>query len=601
MTRASVAAVIVSWLLAATALAAPQAPLNDNFLDSVNFNGPRTPLNSVATLEDVSDTIGAGIQSNLFDPCGAIVCAAGPAEVTTCDGVRYGKTVWYDFYPDHDGQVEIRTSGIPNVIALYTYNPHTLIPTPLQCAPGSRYPSNELFANVRRGVYYTYQVGGRNGRGGALRTLFNYVYRTRLTVAPFLTKASFLSVPGRRDEVRLVQLTFIGLSRGESVSVDCTSCAGAGFSASATKGNELVLTAHAPPIVTARTRLVIGAFSPAQIGRFKLYTVDLSQPGKPTLPVSSAGCLAPGVSSVAGAAARRSTLKRVPCQATFLNPVGGEYVFWEGIHRGLWEQWYSGLRWSAQIPLYSGPMASAPAVAVHADGEEDVFWKGATGRLWEMSWTGDWSLAVDLLGPQLGSGPSAGVDAAGDVFVFWQGTDGQLWERTFAADGSRGPAVLLASGILGSAPAVAVHANGQQDVFWKGTDGHLWSMSNAGGWHAPVNLAGGELGSGPSAGVDAAGNVYVFWQGTDQALWEKLFPAGGTPSDPIPVTTPVLGSAPSVSVHANGQQDVFFTGSNGHLWETWYTGRWNGPLDFQGGQLGSAPTAGIDAAGKQSS
>ena len=160
---------LLLWLAPAAALASSQPPPNDNFLDSDNLNAPGRPLPTVDTLSSSVDTSAATLQPNLLAPCGELVCAPGAREQNTCDRVSYGKTVWYDFYPDHDGQVEIRTNGIPNVITLYTYNPKSLTPTQISCAAGSAYRRNELFENVQRGVAYTVQVGGRGAVGGLLR------------------------------------------------------------------------------------------------------------------------------------------------------------------------------------------------------------------------------------------------------------------------------------------------------------------------------------------------------------------------------------------------------------------------------------------------
>src|SRR5262249_44561551 len=147
-------------------LAPPSAvasPGNDNYLDPIALNSPGTPLNATNTLQNVTETIGATLQSNIFDPCNRSTCPNGPAELTTCQGVAYGKTVWYVFYPDHNGQVEIRAKGIPNVITLYTMDPGTRLPHSMQCSSGSKYASNVLHAKVQRGLAYAFQIGGRNG------------------------------------------------------------------------------------------------------------------------------------------------------------------------------------------------------------------------------------------------------------------------------------------------------------------------------------------------------------------------------------------------------------------------------------------------------
>jgi hypothetical protein len=593
---ASVCALVL-WLLPSGAPGSVE-PVNDNFLDSVNLNTPHTPLNSRATLDDIKDTVGATLQSNIFAPCGISNCRTGPKEVSSCQGVPYGRTVWYDFYPDHNGQVEIRTVGIPNVIALYTYDVHSLLPQKIQCASGSRYGSNELFAKVQRGVDYTFQIGGRDGQGGSLKMLFNYAHRSDLTVAPFFTSAGVKPVDGLPGELKVVSLRFIGLTDRETVSVGCAFCLLGAFRPEARQGNTVVLSASSPPVIGSRSRVVVGATSPAQIGRFKIYRIDVTHPRAPW-PVIDQGCLAPGVTSVTGAAAGSpSVLDTVPCPISLLNPAGGEYAFWRGRSGGLWEKWYGAGRWSGALMVRARGLGSGPAVAVHANGEQDVFWRGGNGALWETWYTGAWQGPIPLQVGKLGSAPAVGVDAAGNEYVFWEGMRGGLREAVYSGGGWSAPLVLNARG-LGSAPAVAVQADGEQDVFWRGRDGNLWETSYTNGWSAPVNRGVGQLGSGPSVGVDAAGNEYVFWQGARGGLWESSH-SGESWSQPVPLDAGRLGSGPAVAVHANGQQDVFWKGSNGDLRETWYTGTWNGPVDLNAAQLGSPPAVGVDAAGKQS-
>jgi hypothetical protein len=583
---------IVAALLPAAALAGSEPPVNDNFLASNNLNAPHTPLNAVATLQDITDTVGATLQQNILDPCGSANCPSGLAESHTCQGVSYGKTVWYDFYPDHDGQVEIRTNGIPNVIALYTYAPLSFAPTPVRCAPGSGFASNELSVQVRAGVDYTFQVGGRGGAGGSLRMLFNYAYQSRLTVAPFLMQARFSTVVGEPQTTRLTGLQFLGLADGEQVTARCQACQGATFGDQQTTGNLVKLASDLPIRVSRRTRVIIGASSPAQIGRFKIYTVNAA---RFRIGLSSSGCLTAGATSLSMPVATSSS-DTVPCPVRFVNPIGAEYVFWRGPQGGLREKWYSG-RWNGPNLVDTGRLGSAPAVAAHADGQQDVFWKGTNGNLWETWYTGQWHGPINLHAGRLGSGPAVGVDSAGDEYVFWQGTDGGLWERSYSGK-SWGQPIPLADRKLGSAPAVAVHSNGEQDVFWKGANGNLWESWFTNRWNGPVDLGGGQLGSAPSVAVDGAGDEYVFWKGTDGGLWEKGYVAGSWGAA-TSVRAGLLGSAPTVAVHANGEQDVFWKGTNGDLWESWHARTWHGPIDLRGQKLASAPSAGVDAAGKQ--
>lgn len=575
------------------ARAGPLTPYNDNFLFASNLNAPGTPL-STATLSDTPETIGATAQPNLLSPCGTGSCRAGPPETTTCAGVDYGKTVWYDFYPDHAGQIEIRTAGIPNVIALYTYDPATLVPHEVQCQPGSAYPSNDLSANVDPGVDYTFQIGGRGDAGNGMQVLFNYAYRTNLAVPPFLMRAFVNPATGQPPEPTLAGLQFIGLANAENVSAACQACSGATFGSTVVKGNTAVVRPRAAAIVTRRTRLMITATSPAHIGRYKVYSFDASDHH---LRVLAGGCLAPGIRTVQTAPNSRAVAGEVSCPAPLVNPSGAEYVFWKGIKGALWERWYGGGTWTAPVKLTATGVQSGPAVAVQADGEQDVFWRGRGGTLREAWYTGRWNGPIDLGPAQMASAPSVGVDSAGDEYVFWQGTDGSLEEKSYSA-GVWGEALPVPGVTLSSAPAVAVRADGEQDVFWRGADGHLWETSYTGRWTAPVDRGGGQLGSPPSVAVNGTGNEYVVWQGTDGRLW-RMTEIAGRWSPAAPVNSGRLGSSPSIAVHANGEQDVFWRGTDGRLWETWFTSRWNASVSLGAGQLGSAPTAGTDASGKQ--
>jgi len=582
------------------AAASPQPPGNDNYLDPIALNSPGTPLNATDTLENINDTIGATVQANLFDPCNASSCPSGPAEVSNCQGVPYDKTVWYDFYPDHNGQVEIRAEGTPNVIALYSFDPKTHSPHELQCASGSTYARNVLHAKVQRGLDYAFQIGGRNNNaGGPLKMQFNFVFGRALAVAPFLTSA--VIQPAGLGKVKLLRFKLIGLTRGEKASAACAFCGSSVFRSVERRGDVVALRATPPSIFTSRTRFIVVATAPTEIGRFKLYGVDVSSI---SLSVISQGCLPPGVTSVGPGTVKGISLLNqmsVSCPTPVVNSTGGEYVFWVNTSGRLWEKRFTGGAWTPRRRLNATKLGSGPAVAVHANGEQDVFWKGRSGSLWETWYTSKWNGPKELGAAQLQSAPAVGVDAAGDEYLFWQGSNGELWQSSFAGGEWSTPIKLPSAGKIGSAPAVAVDANGEQDVFWKGTNGNLWEMWYTNRWNGPEDLLGGELGSAPTVGIDAAGNEYVFWQGTDEGLWERLYTNGSWGHAFELPNAGKIGSAPSVAVHANGQQDVFYRGTNGRLYETWYTTKWNGPKDLGGGQLSAsaAPSAGVYATNRQ--
>jgi len=263
----------VVWLCVAGVATAPASgripPLNDNYIESLELNTPHMALNSVDTLKSVVDTAGATTQSNIFNPCGLSSCPPGPAEIRSCQGVSDGKTVWYDFYPQANGIVRIRTAGFPNVIALYTFNinPHSslyLLPANRQCVPGTTFPSNELDAQVKKGVAYTFQIGGIDGAGGLLETLFDYFITPMHTVYA----TSTLSAQEVRGGIRLVALA-VSTSPKAHVEVTCGSyCRPETKSGSATESFPHLDGLRLPD----RARLTIRVTEKNSIGTFIQYT-----------------------------------------------------------------------------------------------------------------------------------------------------------------------------------------------------------------------------------------------------------------------------------------------------------------------------------------
>lgn len=199
-------------------------PINDNYLSSLELNQRGTKLNRVDTLRDVRDTAGATVQTNIFSPCGLASCPIGPPEVTSCDGVGFGNTIWYDFYPDTDGLASIRTSGFDNVITLYRFNVRTLLPTVVSCVHQGDFPSEQLVANVKKGLAYTFQIGGVvNSSGvaasGPLEMLFDY----SVTPAQSLKAAATLTARATATGISIISLSVSAPHRGDHVAVSCGS------------------------------------------------------------------------------------------------------------------------------------------------------------------------------------------------------------------------------------------------------------------------------------------------------------------------------------------------------------------------------------------
>jgi hypothetical protein len=162
----------------APAAAGAAAPINDSYLSSLNLNRPGTPLNRVNTLTDVRDISTATVQSDIFNP----PQSGGPAEVTGCNGVSESNTIWYDFYPDADGLMRVRTSAaFGTVMAVMPYDPKSLLPDigRRKCAVNQLSQTQELYDEVKAGLTYTVQIGSIGGAGGSVETLFDYLVKYR--------------------------------------------------------------------------------------------------------------------------------------------------------------------------------------------------------------------------------------------------------------------------------------------------------------------------------------------------------------------------------------------------------------------------------------
>ena len=205
MRGAGFAAVAALGLLAV--LAAPVGasettpPINDSYLESLNLNQPHTKLNRVDTLTDVRETGAASLQSDIFNP----PVSGGPAEITGCNGTSEGRTIWYDFYPDANGLVRIRTSAqFGTIMAVMPFDQKSLLPSNAErkCAVNDVGQTQELFDEVKAGGSYTIQVGGLNNAGGKVEFLFDYLVQLKRVSAEATLTAQPLS-----GGVRIVALS----------------------------------------------------------------------------------------------------------------------------------------------------------------------------------------------------------------------------------------------------------------------------------------------------------------------------------------------------------------------------------------------------------
>jgi hypothetical protein len=210
----AVALVALAFAAAPAIAQAPTAPINDNYLNSLELNKAGTPLDRVDTLVDHRDTTLATVQPDIFSPPNH----GGPAEVTGCAGQAEGHTIWYDFYPDASGLVRIRTSGFDTIMAVMPFSTSTLVPdaSQRQCVVNLASNTQELFANVQKGVAYTVQIGGVGNEAGPLEFLFDYV-----VAAPKLQADATAALLPQSGGVQVVKLT-VKATKGSKVQVTCS-------------------------------------------------------------------------------------------------------------------------------------------------------------------------------------------------------------------------------------------------------------------------------------------------------------------------------------------------------------------------------------------
>jgi hypothetical protein len=146
---------LVAGLFGVVPSAVAMPPANDDYLSSFRLEDAQRRPPRQPTL-DVADTTEATVQSNLFAP----KAPDGGAEPTTCRGVSYGRTIWYDVVPDIFGIAELQSAGRNGVIALYEYNPLTSRLGRLVSCANDAGVQDALYISLSKGKSYTVQLGG---------------------------------------------------------------------------------------------------------------------------------------------------------------------------------------------------------------------------------------------------------------------------------------------------------------------------------------------------------------------------------------------------------------------------------------------------------
>lgn len=225
----SLAAASLALVLGAPGAASAQAPPppdNDHYLQSAPVNDPGSRLPRRGTVRVRGDNTNATVQQNILDPCGgAPQCPAGPPEPTTCEvgnsAHPFGKTVWYDFYPDRSALARIQVNALFDpIIGITEFDRSTGLPRGgAACVDRLDFTNEELEVPVIRGRAYTVQVGvhtnGFEPAGGRFETLFDFLRLPQVAANPTL-RARPTSRGIRVSSVR------VRADRGARVSLSCT-------------------------------------------------------------------------------------------------------------------------------------------------------------------------------------------------------------------------------------------------------------------------------------------------------------------------------------------------------------------------------------------
>ncbi len=323
--RVALATLVASVFIAGPAHAQPSPPPNDNYLSSTVITEAATTGFSDTQYTDVEDTTLATTQSDLFNPDrnGLPFGGAGP-EPLTCQGITYGKTIWYDLHPKVDEGLEFEVAGFPTAVTLYQWDVNTsLIVRTVGCQVSTTNLNDfVLLRDLEKGKAYTVQIGGvgagSQADSGTLDVTANFVpdhdgdgiydqmdaCRTlpgvqRFDGCPPTLKPGLSWNANTSSGVRITQMLVTGLPGGSQAQIRC-SCRiqqtlklkGSSTSANATAGAFVgrTLPVGATVEIWATHRATgTGEFKYGAIGGYLKYVVNSSG-----LSVPVKRCLMPG-------------------------------------------------------------------------------------------------------------------------------------------------------------------------------------------------------------------------------------------------------------------------------------------------------------------
>lgn len=160
------------FALTGTSAAWASPPENDNFLAAAELNRPGSQMPRDNVSYPVTDVTDATLQGDLLAP----PSAGGPPEPSACGSSPLGHTVWYRFFPDVDGRIELQSVGFDTALALVPFaSVQSPLPQDYICANRRDDTIEALAAKVERGASYAVQVGGAGDALGVMQVNFTFV------------------------------------------------------------------------------------------------------------------------------------------------------------------------------------------------------------------------------------------------------------------------------------------------------------------------------------------------------------------------------------------------------------------------------------------
>jgi len=244
------------------------------------------PRDTVTTVP--VDSMEATVQADLLDP----PLTGGPPEPTACNGgAGFGHTVWYRFFPDVDGTIELQSVGYDAALALVPFESvDAPLPQGHTCANRRDDVIERLEAPVEGGLGYAVQVGGIAGAAGTLQLSFTFrpdrdgdgvaddeddCPRQAGTLngcpRPIVIRISYGLIPSGRGGAQITHLEVLDAPAGARVAYRCSAGCRAG-SRRARKG-QTPLPALARRTYAAGTRIELRVTKAGRLGDYRRITV----------------------------------------------------------------------------------------------------------------------------------------------------------------------------------------------------------------------------------------------------------------------------------------------------------------------------------------